>query len=369
MSVVEVALGETGASLDEALDGFFDAWATLADTPTSPTARQEVILQGESLAAAFADISGRFGQSRLDVDTRVRASVEQVNALAEKIAGLNVQVAGTSASSPEGLHVRDEINRAVEDLAKLMDVNVIETEGGGFNIDFAGGHPLVVGQFNYAVAVTDAPLTGLAQLRSGGVDVTASVRSGTIGGLLNVRDAKIPDYLGRLDDLATDVATEVNTLHAAGFGLTGSTGVNFFQFGPPPGAATLTVNGVLTSAGGENFVAAAGVAGTAGDNAQARQLANLRDAKVTGAGTATAAEGWSQLVYRVGRDKQLASDNLGTQAEVTRQIRNLQDGVSGVSLDEEAADLMRFQRAYEANARFFSTVNDTLTTLLNMVGV
>jgi flagellar hook-associated protein 1 FlgK len=73
-------------------------------------------------------------------------------------------------------------------------------------------------------------------------------------------------------------------------------------------------------------------------------------------------------VYRVGRDRAAAASAARTQSEVTRQMRNLQDGVSGVSLDEEAADLMRFQRAYEANARFFTTVNDTLTTLLNMVG-
>ena len=318
MGVVEVALGEAGSSLDGALDSFFDSWATLADTPTSPTSRQEVILQGQALSAAFANMAGRLSQSQQDVDTRVRADVERVNALAEKIASLNMQVAGTSATSPEGLHVRDEINEAVQDLSKLIDVNVIETEGGGYTIDFAGGHPLVVGQFNYAVEIADAPVTGLARLTSGGVDVTARVTSGSIGGLLDVRDTKIPGYLTRLDTLATDVATQVNAVHATGFGLGGSTGVNFFQIGVPPGAATLSINAILTAAGGENFVAAAGVAGAAGDNATARRLADLRDAKVTGGGTASAAEAWSQLVYRVGRDKQAAADSLATQSEVTR---------------------------------------------------
>jgi flagellar hook-associated protein 1 FlgK len=72
-------------------------------------------------------------------------------------------------------------------------------------------------------------------------------------------------------------------------------------------------------------------------------------------------------VYRVGRDKQAADAGQGTREEITRQLRNLQDSVSGVSLDEEAADLVRFQRAYEANARFFSTIDQTLDTLLNMV--
>ena len=95
-------------------------------------------------------------------------------------------------------------------------------------------------------------------------------------------------------------------------------------------------------------------------------LAGIRDQKL--ASGLTASDAWSQLVYRVGRDRRSAADAGATQAEVLNQIRNLQDSVSGVSLDEEASDLMRFQRAYEANARFFTTVNDTLTTLLNMVG-
>jgi flagellar hook-associated protein 1 FlgK len=369
LGVIEVALGDTGDSLDAALDGFYDAWATLADTPTSPTSRQEVILQGQALSGTFGDIANRLSESQRDVDTRIRANVEQVNALADRIAKLNIEVAGTSATSPEGLHVRDDINKAVEELSNLLDLNVIETENGGYTVEFAGGHPLVVGQFSYPITITDAPFTGFAQLRSAGVDVTSAVKSGSIGGLLDVRDAKLPDYMSRLDALANDVATSVNTIHSAGYGLNGSTGVPFFQMGTPPGASTLSVSAMLTATGGENLVAAAGVAATPGDNTAARQLANLRDATITGGGTATANEGWSQLVYRVGRDKQLAFDSLGMQTEVTRQIQNLQDGVSGVSLDEEAADLMRFQRAYEANARFFSTVNDTLTTLLNMVGV
>ena len=105
-------------------------------------------------------------------------------------------------------------------------------------------------------------------------------------------------------------------------------------------------------------------------DAAAAQALAFRVAALQGreeCGTATASESWARLVYRVGRDKQVADDNQATREEITRQLRNLQDSVSGVSLDEEAADLVRFQRAYEANARFFGTINATLDTLLNMV--
>jgi flagellar hook-associated protein 1 FlgK len=127
------------------------------------------------------------------------------------------------------------------------------------------------------------------------------------------------------------------------------------------------MNPALTASGGDALIAASASATAAGDNQVARRLAGLRDQKITAGGTSTAAEAWSQLVYRAGRDRAAAFDAERTQTEVTRQIRNLQDGVSGVSLDEEAADLIRFQRAYEANARFFTTIDETLSTLLNMV--
>jgi len=113
-------------------------------------------------------------------------------------------------------------------------------------------------------------------------------------------------------------------------------------------------------------VAAAGVAGTPGDNTQARALASLRDTKLLAGGTATFNDAWAQLVYTVGQDASSAQAEESSRGEVVRQIVNLQDSVSGVSMDEETANMMKFQRAYEANAKFFSVVNSTLDTLLSL---
>jgi flagellar hook-associated protein 1 FlgK len=84
-------------------------------------------------------------------------------------------------------------------------------------------------------------------------------------------------------------------------------------------------------------------------------------------GTSTAAEAWSNFVYQVGSDVATAQSTSGTREAVVRQLQQLRDQASGVSLDEEAANLMKFQRSYEASARFFTTVNDTLSTLMAMV--
>jgi flagellar hook-associated protein 1 FlgK len=84
-------------------------------------------------------------------------------------------------------------------------------------------------------------------------------------------------------------------------------------------------------------------------------------------GTATAAEAWSNLVYRMGSDLASAQSTSTTREAVVRQLQQMRDQASGVSLDEEAATMLKFQRAYEASARFFTTINSTLDTLMGMV--
>jgi flagellar hook-associated protein 1 FlgK len=140
----------------------------------------------------------------------------------------------------------------------------------------------------------------------------------------------------------------------------------FFQaLGSSAGAASaMALNTAVVA--DPSLVAAGGVAGVPGDNTQARALAGLRDARPLNSGTTTFGDFWTELVYDVGQDRKIAQSEQKTRGEVVRQIENLRDSVSGVSLDEEAAGMMRFQRAYEANARFFSVINQTLDTLLSM---
>ncbi len=367
LGVIEVSVGTPGASLDAALDGFFDAFATLADTPTSATARQEVVLQGEALGKAFADVASQLTGARHDADQQVRATVTQINEVTARIASLNAQLSGTSASTPEGAHLRDEVNRAVEELAGYVQINAIELANGGFDIDFASGRPLVIGERSYALTTTE-DANGFARISAGGADVTGLIAQGSLGGVLHVRDVMLPDYLARLDQVAFDIVGEVNALHQAGFDANGDPGQVFFTPMPLAGAAsTMAVNPALTAAGGGALVAASGMAGVPGETSVARALAALRDQPITNGGLASPSEAWGQLVYRVGRDRAAARASEGTQGEVLRQLQNLQDGVSGVSLDEEAADMLRFQRGYEANARFFTTVNQMLDTLIGMM--
>jgi flagellar hook-associated protein 1 FlgK len=365
LQVVEVALGDAGQSLDDKLTQFFDSFSALAEDPTSSTARQQVLLQGQAIGSAFGDMVGRLNLAQRDADSRVRGVVDQINSLATKISTLNVSIAKAGGSGADIQTLKDQQNEAVKTLSGLMKVDVLERQDGGVDITFGLGRPLIIGDTPFALSAAPTGPLGLSTITSNGVDVASEIKSGTLGGLLQVRDTTIPGYISRLDDIAYTLNQQVNTLHSSGFDLNGAAGLPFFTpLGAAAGAASaLTVDAAV--AADPSKIAAAAV-NTAGDNQVARQLANLRDSRVMFGGTATLHDAWGRLVYQAGTDSQVAQAETSNREEIVRQVQALRDSVSGVSLDEEAANMIKFQRAYEANARFFNTVNSALDVLLSL---
>src|SRR5690606_37974208 len=160
-----------------------------------------------------------------------------------------------------------------------------------------------------------------------------------------------------------DIATQINTLHVAGFDATGAAGGDFFT-APGAVAGAAAAFGVSAAVAADPQRVAGSGTGAVGDNQTARAIAALRESRVMDGSTATAADVWASFVYEVGADVRATEVSSGTRDQIVRQLQRLRDQQSGVSLDEEAANLMRFQRTYEASARYFTTIVDTLDTLM-----
>jgi flagellar hook-associated protein 1 FlgK len=367
LSQIETALGMPGHSLDASLTQFYQAFAQLAQDPISGVARQQVAVQGQSLATAFNNVAARLTSAGGDADAGIRSAVDGINALAFQIAALNESLGGAGSGSAETL--RDQQALALKALSELIDISVVSRADGGVDVSMGNGRALVIGADTYGLEVRQAPGTGLAGLWSGGVDITDEITGGTVGGLLHVRDVLLPGYISRLDDLAYGVATSVNTIHGAGYDLDGNTNIDFFT---PPGAVAGAASGLSLAAGirtnPRSIAAAGGLTFVAGDNQNARAIANLAQTVIAGS-TTNPVDTWGALVYRVGIDAQVANNERTSREEILQQLETLRDQISGVSLDEEAANLMKFQRAYEANARYFSAIDRALDTLMLMVGV
>jgi flagellar hook-associated protein 1 FlgK len=363
LSLVEVAIGKPGESIDGQLDTFFNWAAQLASDPTSSTLRHEFVSAGEQLAGGFNEIYGRLTTAQRQADANVRAGVEEVNAQLASIARLNESIARVGADAATNQALIDQQKVAIDKLTQLLDVGVIGRSDGGVNITTSGGQPLVLGNKSYGLAAAPQPPSGFVDIvAADGQSLTSDITGGTLGGYLHVRDSLVPGYLSSLDTLATAVVTEVNRIHQNGYDGSGNPGGAFFTVTPgTPAASSIAVSAAISANPG--LVAAAGST-VPGDNLNARALAALRDADVSGDGSFS--DAWAQLVYRVGADTQAATQAQSSRQEIVRQIQALREAVSGVSLDEEAMSMIRYQRAYEANARFFQAVDQSIETLLNM---
>jgi flagellar hook-associated protein 1 FlgK len=179
--------------------------------------------------------------------------------------------------------------------------------------------------------------------------------------LLDARDTTIPDVRTKLDTLASNLVTEVNTQHQVGVGLDGSTGLNFFA---PTGVTARTIAVALTD--GRQIAASDTAAGLPGNNVNALALANLEHKAITALGNATLNGYYKTAASGVGSEAQQASQDLTAQHTLQSELEAHWSEVSGVSLDEELVNMMTYQRAFEASSRIVVMADELMQTILNL---
>jgi flagellar hook-associated protein 1 FlgK len=114
------------------------------------------------------------------------------------------------------------------------------------------------------------------------------------------------------------------------------------------------------------IAASATANGVPGDNTNALAIAGLMNSQVSALNSHTFTGYYQNLVGQVGSQSKAASDELTFSNNFLTQLTNQRDSVSGVNMDEEASNLVRFQRAYEAAARLIKTADEILQTLLQL---
>jgi flagellar hook-associated protein 1 FlgK len=194
-------------------------------------------------------------------------------------------------------------------------------------------------------------------------NVTSAITSGRLGGMLEMRDRTINGYLGDLDDLVENIITEVNTQHALGYDGYGNVGGNFFEpFNALMGARDMQVDAAI--AADPTRIAASSSVNDDGENALA--IANLRDALIMG-GTATFGDYYAALLGDIGQTVAEAQRSLSHETSVMTQLQSQQEQVSGVSIDEEMIDLVKFQLGYNAAAKMVTVAEEMYVELLKMI--
>jgi flagellar hook-associated protein 1 len=367
MNQVQALFNETqGTGLQTSLSNFFNSFQSLATDPTSSPLRQSVIIAGQDLASAFNQTSDNLATIQQGLDQSVVQTVQQVNQLTVQIANLNQQIQEVANSGDSPGSLEDQRDQALTNLSNLIDTAVIYNSNGTVSVTTTSGALLVAGNQSDALTTQLNSSTGMHDVYALGSDITSSISGGELKGYINARDNSIPAGQASLDNLAAGLISAVNQQQTAGYDLNGGQGVNFFTpFSPAtPGsnagaAATMTV--ALTD---PDQVAASSSASTPGDNSNATAIANLESAPIVSG--QTAGDYYSNLIDQVGNDVSNASSEQEAVGLVLQQLTNQQASISGVSLDEEATNLIKYQQAYEASARVISTVDELNQSTMDM---
>ncbi len=235
ISQLDSLLSDASTGLSSALESFFASVQNGADDPTSIPARQLILSESENLSDRFNTLYSRFEIIDEGVDTSIRTTTAQINALTTNIAELNQKVSEaigrSNGQSPNDL--LDQRDEALRKLAELVSIQTFDQGFGQVNVVIAGGQNLVVGnEFRELNLVTsDQNPQKLEVVFIDGASettITDAVNGGELGGLIRFQNGILEQAYNELGRIAVVMADTFNEIHQQGITLNDQFGGNFF---------------------------------------------------------------------------------------------------------------------------------------------
>ncbi|MHB8110355.1 MAG: flagellar hook-associated protein FlgK [Syntrophorhabdaceae bacterium] len=370
-SRIENVLDENNSRLTSNVTAFFNAWQSLSADPLSRVARSDVAMRAMNLAQGIRSTYSELKTLQIETDDNVGSQVTEINNLLASIAELNKKTYESSAGGHEAAGFASQRLTALQELSGKIGLQYFQDENGGLAVMTTNGKSLVEKGEVYELSAEKTGADNFYHIYWNGNsgnshDITDSVGGGTLKSLIDLRDNQLSGFIGDLDDLARSVMTEVNAVHSAGYTVDGTTGINFFQNMTQNFAANFAISDEIKT--DVRYIAATSSASNPSNNDIALAISNLGSADVTIGGQTTTYVTYSaSIASTIGNLSQNAQTLSGYHQNVMDMVMNQRENVSGVSIDEEMSNLIKFQYAYQAAARLINTA-DTLMTALMEIG-
>lgn len=378
---VEAVFNEiTSSGLQSVMDEFWNNWNELYKEPESLTIRALV----HESAVAFVDtvnhLSTQLSNIKMNLNSEILTKVNEVNSILKSIGELNskIKLVEGENSKVKANDYRDERNALLDRLAELMPVTSYENSFGEVVVHLRGKE-LVSGNFISTLDIKQDNF-GLAHIYFYNTNEKIDLNGqGELGGFIDARDKSVTEYMNRLDILVYTIADAINGLHKGGYDLLGNPGKDFFVGlnGIGNAAANIKVNPDLA-----NFnKIAISRSGSIGDGDIAKDIYDLRNKVLFGAyNPEDPFASPSKLEMNIDDYYRDIILSLGLEREESRTIAQNQDfliksidekrkSLSSVSLDEEMADMIKFQHSYVANSRVINAIDEMIETIVNRVGI
>lgn len=378
---VEGAFNEiTKGGLQNILKGFWKGWDELGKESDSLVNRELVHESAVAFTNTVNHISHQLSNIQINLNKEILSKVDEVNSLLDGIAKLNktVKLVEGEKDKMRANDVRDERNAMIDRLTELIPVQTYENAIGETIVSLQG-QDLVNGSYISKLEIRPdkdgEENNGFGHVFWEKTNTKIDFKQkGEIAGIIDVRDKSVMEYQERLDTLVGKMAEEINKIHFGGYGIgiPSPTGNNFFTSvdGGPITSSSIRVNSELSDL---NKIAASR-SGEIGDYEIAKEILEIRSSlKINkfddNSKKLDIDDYYNDLVTSLGLEREAARSNAENQGFLINSIDEKRIGLSSVSLDEEMADMIKFQHAYSANSRVINTIDEMIYTIVNRLGI
>lgn len=369
LSATEVLFSDTASSsVGSTIDTFFSSLQQLSTSPSTSSLRSNVLTAASNVASAFQKTAAALTDSQKQMDQNVIQSTSDINSLLQQIANANDAITTAQNLGQLSNSAEDQRSALLSELSGIVGYKMVNGSD-GVTLTTDNGIPLVVG--NKAYALTNSlSASGFNEVNSGGVDITSTIEGGNLGGFLQARDQSLATMKTQLDQFAFQFAQTINNIQAAGSTLDGTatTGTSAAAIFNPPntttGSATGAASSISSALTSGSQLAAAATGGASGDNSNLAKMIALQNQTIINGSTPTTA--FADLTFSIGNTISQATSNATATGSILTQLQNQRGAISGVSLDEESANLLLYQRSFQAAAKIITIVDTLMGELLNM---
>lgn len=379
--------------LNKVINKFYNAFRELANQPENQTIRSVVRDTSKLVVKDFQRIRGTLDTIARSIDQKMDGEITDINTTMRSLANLNKKIQALEAAGDETGDLRDQRDLNIKELSKSFKIHTYIDGKGGYNVNAVNVGTLVSGTQFQELATRPITKTDSTNNMDGSVEIyfkerpnqpiTHRFKSGTLSALAKVRNEDLKALQEETDNIAFEFANTVNAIHRKGFAnrkvdidangkpmssdITGkTTGINFFNVPIQREGAALQLSLSNEVKDDINNIVTGFAPNSPGDNRIAIAISKLQHEKVMADGSATIEEKYLQTIGNIGLETGKARLDSEQAEGILVQVQALKERYSGVSIDEETANMIRYQHAFEASAKVMQSANEMFATVLSI---
>ena len=396
LSSVEQIFNEINSDgMNKILNRFFNSFRELSNQPENEVVRTLVRDNADIVTKDFKRLSNEIINVRDRIHSQLQGSVDDINALSKNVSDLNREITRLENMGGETGDLRDQRDTAIRSLSEYMPINTYEDGNKQYVVNIVGGGSLVAGgTVNKLIATTvgddnvgsykgEERVEIRFEANRGSI-ISEKLNTGTLGAMLQTRNDEIQVLRGQLDEMAHGLVHVTNAIHRRGYvnkkiptdeqgnivnnpSMGKITNINFFKEPLDLSQASLNLDLSDEVKADLNNIATGLEPNAPGDNRIAIAISKIQHEKMLGGGSKTFEETFLQSVGKIGLSTSKSKINEEQSKGILAQAKSMKESLSGVSLDEEATSMVKYQQAYEASAKMIRVADEMFDSVIGMI--